>query len=117
MANIPFEISDSHSDEISGLLLLEEEFVVFEIRVRKWGLYKEPPELVKVEFGVIDNMRFERGFFKDSIFVVPKRSELLDAIPGDHKGELRLKVAKRYREEAQQFVAEVLRRKRKRRTV
>lgn len=112
MPRIPFTIDDDHGHEISGLTFLDDAFVVFEIQVKKWGLYKEPPETVKAEVGVIDSIRFEVGFFKDKVFVVPRKSELLQAIPGDHKGEIKLKVAKRYRAEAQQFVADVLLRKR-----
>jgi len=112
MARIPFTISDSHGHVVSGLLFLEDPYVVFEVRVQKWGLFKQPVEEVKAEFGVIDSLRFEPGLFKDSLYLVPKRSDLLTAIPGDHEGELRLRVAKRYRAEAQQFVFDLLQTKR-----
>ena len=65
---------------------------------------------------VIEHIRFDTGFFSDKIFVVPKRAALLEAIPGDHKGELKLKVSKRYRDAAMQFVTDVLGRKRAQRT-
>ena len=112
MTRIPFEIDSNHGHEITGLVFLEDEFLVFEVQVRKWSLYKEPQEKVKAELAVIEHIRFDTGFFSDKIFVVPKRSALLEAIPGDHKGELKLKVSKRYREAAMQFVTDVLGRKR-----
>lgn len=112
MASIPFEIYDNRGHKVSGLVYLEEAFVVFEVQVKKWGLYNEPSEKVKAELGVITAIRFEPGIFGDRIYVVPKRMELLEAIPGDHKGELKLKIAKRHRDEAQRFVAEVLLKKR-----
>jgi hypothetical protein len=112
MASIPFSIDDSRGHTIGGLLFLEAEFVVFEIQVQKWGLYKEPVETVKAELGVIDSIRFEQGFFKDRLYLVPKRAELLAALPGDHTSEIKLKVNKRYRAEAQQFVLDVLQKKR-----
>lgn len=104
MTRIPFQIDDQHGHRISGLVFLEDEFVVFEIRVKKWGLYEKPTETVKAERSVISHMHFEHGFFNDRLFMVPKRSELLEAIPGNHKGELKLKVAKRYRNEVKRFV-------------
>lgn len=113
MPVIPFTISHDHGHEISGLLSLEEEFVVFDVRVKKWGLFDEPPEKVKAEFGLIDTIRLDRGIFKDHIFIIPKRSDLLKAVPGTHRGELKLKVAKRYWEQAQKLVEEVVERKRR----
>lgn len=111
MDSIPFEISDDHGHKITGLMLLEEEYLVFEIQVLEWSISRLPTQIVKAELAVVNHIWFKQGIFKDRIFVVPKRSELLEAIPGTHKGEIRLKVAKRYREQAQQFVAEVLQRK------
>ena len=107
MARLPFEITSHQGHLITGLLFLEEAFLVFEIRVVKWGIQKQPTETVKVEFGALDHVRFDRGFFKDHIYVVPKRSALLEAIPGSHKGEIQLHIAKRYREQALALVAEV----------
>lgn len=112
MERIPFEIHDSRGHKVGGLLFLEDEFLVFDLQVRRWGLVKQPPETVKAELKVIERITFEQGFFGDRILVVPRRIELLDAIPGDHKGEVHLKIAKRYRSDAQDFVSEVLRRKR-----
>lgn len=100
MANIPFEITDNHGHIVTGLIYLNEEFVVFEVQVTKWSISKQPVETIKVEYGAVDTIRFKNGFFKDSIFVVPKRAALLDAVPGSHKGEIQLKIAKRYRDEA-----------------
>ena len=111
MASLPFKISDSRGHEVSGLLYLEDEFLVFEVQVRKWGLYEEPREKVKVEYGALDQVRFKPGFFKDHVYVVPKRTALLEAIPGSHEGEIDLLVAKRYRDQALQFVSDVLHRK------
>ncbi len=114
MAVVPFTISDDHGHDISGLLSLEEEFIVFDVQVKKWGIFDEPPEKVKAEFGLIDTIRLDRGIFKDHIFIVPKRPDLLKAVPGTHKGELKLKVAKRYWEQAQELVMEVISRKQRR---
>ena len=111
MTRIPFKIDSNHGHEISGLLFIEDEFLVFEVQMRRWSLYKEPKETVKAELAVIEHIRFAAGFFSDKIFIVPKRSALLEAIPGDHDGELKLNVAKRYRDAAADFVTTVLRRK------
>ena len=59
------------------------------------------------ELGVIQQIRFGRGLFSDTIYIVPKNLELSNALPGDHKGEVRIKVARRYRHEAESFVDEV----------
>lgn len=94
------------------MLFLEDPFVVFEVQVKKLGLIKKPVETVKAEVGLIDSIRLVEGLFSDKLYIVPKRSDLLTAVPGRNRGELRLKVAKRYRDDAEDFVAEVLRKKR-----
>lgn len=104
MTRIPFEISHELADEITGLLYLEDGYLVFEIQVVAWGISKRPVEIVKAELGLIEHVRHQPGILKDSIFIVPKRAQLLEAIPGSHKGELRLKVKKSYRTEAEAFV-------------
>lgn len=105
--SIPFSLSDSHGHETTGLVYLEGEFLVFAFQTKKWGLFDSSPEKVMAELGVIQQIRFGRGLFSDNIFIIPKNFELTNALPGDHKGEVRIKVPRRYRQEAQEFVDEV----------
>lgn len=114
MASVPFKIPDDHGHEISGLVYIEDEYLVFEVKVVKWSMFKQPTETIKAEMTVVDSIRLDTGIFGDSIYIVPKRSDLLDAVPGTHKGELRLKISKRYKQQAQELVAEVLAAKRSR---
>jgi hypothetical protein len=96
---------------VSGLLFLEEEFVVLEIQVVNFGLIKKQPEKVKAEYALVDSIRFEPGLFSDRIIIVPKKVEVLDAVPGSYKGEIVLKIEKRYRDDARRVVTETERRR------
>ena len=114
MSVIPFQIYDSHGHKIRGVTFLEDEFIVFDVQVRRFGLINQAPEKVKAELGLIADIRFESGLFGDRIIVIPRKMELLDAVPGDHKGEIKLKIARRYRDDAEAFVQEVRRQKQRR---
>ena len=117
MPTIPFEVQEQGGRAIAGLLFVEEGFLVFDLQEGKCGIFRRrAPEKVKAELGLIDHIHLSPGLLTDSLYIVPRRSDLLKAIPGTHKGELRLRVAKRHREQAQTLVAEVLEQLHDRRT-
>lgn len=109
MTRVPFEIPEIHGglSEASGVLYREDEFLVFEYQVKTLG-FKQPSRIIKVEVPVVVSMRLVPGFFSDRLCIVPKTFALLDALPGPHKGEIKLKVAKRYRADAEALAEEVL---------
>lgn len=109
MLRVPFEIPDVHGglSEASGMLYREEEFLVFEFQIETLG-FKQAPRTIKVELPVVVNMRLVPGIFSDRLCIIPKKLALLDALPGSHKGEAKLKVAKRYRDDVEALIEDVL---------
>ena len=109
MASIPFEIQMKAGSSLSGLLFIEDEFLVFDLPARKKGIFRrKPAEKIKVELALVDHLHVVPGIFWDHLYVVPRRSDLLRAIPGDHKGEIKMKIAKRHREQAEKMVSDAL---------
>ena len=119
---VPFEISDVHAgfSEVKGTLRIEGEFLVFDFQVITMGMFKQPPEVVKIEISALSDARLEKRIVRDRIFIRPKTYQLIDAIPGKHLGDVKLKVWRKYRPSSINIVDEIvyeLRRQRRRATM
>jgi len=113
MISIPFEIEDWNAGitEAEGIVRIEDDFLVFQVQTVTLGLFKQDPEIVKIELSALSEIRFERRFFKDRIYIQPKKLELLEVMPGKHGIELMLKVKRKHRTSSLLLVDEVRRRK------
>ncbi|TDI71135.1 MAG: hypothetical protein E2O85_02505 [Bacteroidetes bacterium] len=102
MLSLPFEIPDVHAgfSEAKGVLRMEDEFLVFQVQTVTLGMFKEDPETIKIEIGALIDVRHERGLFRDKLYIRPKKLQLLDAMPGKHLLELRLKIRRKHRASA-----------------
>lgn len=105
---IPFEISVDDINEAAGFLYLEDDYLVFEYHILKWGVIRGEHAIVKTERGVIDELRVRRGLFKDRLVIATHSLKLLQEIPGRHASEIELRVKKRYRREVEAFLQKVL---------
>ena len=110
--NIPFEIPEVHLgfSESKGVVGIEDEFLVFQFQTVTLGLFKQDPETIKIEIEALYDLRHERGLVKDKLFIRPKKLQLLEAMPGKHSIEIRLKVRRKYRSKALILVDTVRRR-------
>ena len=120
MMSFPFEISEVHAgfSEVKGTLRLEDEFLVIEFQTITLGLYKRPAETIKIEFAALADVKIEKRIFRDRVLIRPRTRRLLEAVPGKHVGEVRLKVWRRYRPSVTGLVDEVqyqIRKQRRRR--
>ncbi|HEX7069214.1 MAG TPA: hypothetical protein VF190_00340 [Rhodothermales bacterium] len=106
---IPFHIPEVNSlHEGKGFVWLEDEFLVFRFTVLDFGVTERGWETVKVERPLIDGIRTQRGLLKDKLLIATRNQRLLEAIPGDHNGEISLRTKKQEREQVQAFVERVL---------
>ena len=114
MISIPFEISEVHAgfSEAKGILRMEDEFLVFQVQIVTLGMFKQKPEIIKIEFSAIDEIRHERRLVSDRLYVRPKRVQLLDVMPGKHAIEVKLKIKRKYRTRMLLLVDAVRRRQR-----
>lgn len=106
---VPFKISEVHGgvSEAAGTMYLEDEFLVIEYRIHVLGMYKQPPETIKIELGVISDIEFKQSFFGDKIRLLPKKLSVLDAVPGKNRELVTFKTKKKFREPARRLVNEI----------
>ncbi len=104
---IPFEYDVDDLNEAAGFLYLEDDFLVFELQVLALGLVKRESEIIKAERSVIEDIEVRKGLIKDRLVVSSHSIKLLKAIPGRHATEIVLKIKKKHRREAEEFVDRV----------
>lgn len=109
MSPLPFTLPDIDMGftEVKGVAYLEEEFLTLEVEAALFGEISKEDRIVKIEPMALRSIRLETGFFKDKIHIIPKTRELLDTVPGKHRGELCLKVWRKHRMISRDFVFEV----------
>lgn len=111
MTSIPFTLPDMGLTEVKGLILLDDEFLVFELETALMGEFNKDTHTVKIEPAALQAVYLDHGLVRDQLCIRPKKRDLLDAMPGKYAGELRLKVWRKYRRDAEALVAAVQARK------
>lgn len=108
--SVPFKLEDTNMGftENSGLLYMDEEFLVFDIQSGLKGVTRAERQQVKVAPKAISGIRLKQGNTKDVLYIKPKKTKLLQVIPGDHKHEVKLKIKKKHRVAAERLVQRVL---------
>ena len=108
--SVPFQLEDTNMGltENFGLLYMEDEFLVFDLQSGLKGVTRWKRQLVKVEPKAINGIRLRHGKLKDTLLIKPKKNKLLQVIPGDHKIEVKLKIKKKHRSEAERLVQRVI---------
>ena len=106
---IPFELPDYEDglDEAKGSIYLEDDFLVIRLDIGFLGITTDRRELIKVEAGIIDGVRFEPRFTGDCLILTTKNTQLLHAVPGDHVSEIKLRIEKKHRNDVFRFVVRV----------
>lgn len=104
---LPFEIRAVHAgfSRASGMLSFDGDFVVLDVQVTALGFVKHEPFQVRVERSVIRDARLARRLRRDRLYLTPKKFELLAAMPGRHRDDLRLDVRSEHRDLAERVVA------------
>ncbi len=110
MRSIPFKLPDLGLNEVKGYLYFENEFLVFDIETALFGEFDEDEHTIKVEPKAILDMEYREGWFGDVICVRPKKDDLLNALPGDFKDEVELKISRKHGKSARYLIKEFYRR-------
>lgn len=108
-ASIPFTLGSTNYGltEHAGLIYLEDEFFVFEIQSGISGLGKNDRQVIKIERKALDEVEIRQGKRTDKLYVYPKKTALLEAMPGDHREKVSLSIPKRYREQLEKLVGRI----------
>lgn len=106
MQRLRFQLPDLDAGftEVSGVLYLDDEFLVFEIETALLGEFDKEQQVIKIEPAALKDIRLDRGIVRDKLCIRPKTDALLKALPGDHLGEVQLKVWSTNRRQAEQLV-------------
>ena len=111
MIRIPFTLADVGLREIEGMISVEDEFIVLDLSDKLLGLVDLDQKTIKIEAAALESVRLQRRPFKDRLILTPKKRDLLDAVPGKHATDVRLRIWKTQRSQTEQLLVtiEVLR--------
>ena len=112
LGSIPFSIpsASQHFSEVTGLIYLDDEFLVFELQSGLPGLSRNSDDIIKIEPKALAHIHLNTALLKDVLYIRPKKEQLLTVIPGDRVEAVRLKINNTYRSEVKRLV-EAVRRK------
>lgn len=105
MDRIAFKLPDDGLREVDGFLYLDDEFLVIDLHTAFLGFADKERQTIKVDPAALEDVYLKRGLVRDRICVQPKRPDLLDAVPGKHDYELRLKTKRADRRRAERLVS------------
>ena len=105
MLRIPFTLPDVGLREFEGIVGLEDGFVTIEVSDKLLGLIDSDDRLVKIEPAALRDVYLQKRPFKNRIVLVPKKRDLLDAVPGKHISDVRLRVWKTKRRDSELLVS------------
>ena len=91
------------------MVYLEDGFLVLDLENALLGEFDKDRQTIKIDPGAIASIYLKRQIYKDQLRIQPKNNDLLEAVPGKHKDELKLKIRNRYRAEAEQLIQDVQR--------
>lgn len=105
MLRVPFTLPDVGLDEVKGFVYLENGYLVLSLQKVTLGMVEQEPEIFKIEPGALHDVSVKHGLFRDKLVVAPKTMELLDAVPGDHRAAVELRVKRKYRADLEKLEA------------
>lgn len=109
VGSVPFRLPDTGLREISGVLYLDDEFLIFDVADALVGHFDRKQQVIKVATRALDAIRLDERRFRDRLYVRPRKRDLLDAMPGIHKNEIVLKIRRKFRNETERLIYEVTR--------
>jgi hypothetical protein len=107
MTRISFTLPDVGLRELRGTAHVEDGFLVINIEDALLGLADAQRTTLKVAPEALSDVRIDRGLFRDKLIVEPKRASLLDAVPGTHRSDLRLRVSRKQRRDLERLLEDV----------
>jgi len=92
--------------EVEGVVWVEDGFLVLEIKQSLAGLVNTDSEVVKIEPDALKEIYLQRRLFKDRLVLVPKKTDLLNAIPGKHISDVQLRIWRTKRFQIERLIEE-----------
>jgi hypothetical protein len=104
MNRISFTLPDVGLREIRGMVYLEEDFLVLKLDQALLGMIDAEKDIIKIDTNALRDLHVRRGLFRDRLVIRPKKSQLLDLVPGEHRDAVELRVRRKYRPDLMRLV-------------
>ena len=110
MSTVPFTIPKLFGclAECHGMLRGEGSSLVLEFQVQDnlFGWFRGSPKIVRLPLDQLESIEMQAGWFRASNLVIRAKSLAAVApVPGSRQGRIELRIAKKDRKAAEQFVA------------
>lgn len=106
---VPVSITDLYGGfaRATGLLILESDALILEFQVKDeiFGVVKGKPKSFKIPLLALDSVAYSQNIFVAKIELRVKRLRDLEGIPNAEKGEIKLRIGRKDRKRAKEFVS------------
>ena len=104
MASIPVKYHDPNAmlTEAAGLVYLEGNVLVLEYEKKDvmLGAYRSGVKTVEIPMEELGDVRYVKNIFKSELVIETRSMTLVEDVPGNKQGRLRLKVPRKHWEDA-----------------
>ena len=107
IGRIPFSLPDEGLDEIEGFVWIDDGCLVIDLESKFLGLIKRDRKTIKVVPTALHDVTLATGLIRDKLRILPKRLDLLEAMPGKNPREVVLRVNRKHRPWAEDLVDEL----------
>lgn len=108
---LPFTLSEVYSGlaEANGLMYVVKDTLLIEVQVKDAfiGFVKSKPKQIRIPFREVISIDYKRNLFLSRIVLRLGNMTYLSDIPGDNKGEVKLKIKRKDKEMAQNLVSHI----------
>ncbi len=108
---LPIAMSEVYSGfaEANGLMYVAKDTLIIEFLVKDAfiGVVKSKPKRIHLPFKEIVSIEYKRNIFISRVLLRVASIDYMDSIPGDHKGEIKLKVKRKDKELALRLVSHI----------
>ena len=106
MDSLPFKIETFEGmAETEGMARIEGDHLRLEFRTRDaiLGVVRSELKEIDIPLAELATAEYKKGFFGAKVFLRGRMLKVLDPVPGSKAGEVSLRIARKHREDAEQF--------------
>ncbi len=104
MHTVPFSISDAYEGlaDVGGLARFEADVLTLEFQTKDafFGIIKSDVQNVQLTLSDLASVHFTKNIFRATLKLRVQSMALIEKIPGAKRGEIKLRFARKYRDEA-----------------
>lgn len=107
LTRVPFTLPDVGLREIKGMAYVEDAWLVLRMEDTLLGIIDADRKEVRIDPAALEDVHVRHGLFRDRLVLVPRRADLLDEIPGEHRVSVDLRVPRRHRADLERLCDDV----------